>query len=224
MHPQDIHKQHLREELRRRHGGFGPDFGGPGFGRGPFGPDGPLPPVPPGFGRGPRSRRGHRGRRGHRSRRGDIRAAVLHLLAEQPRHGYEIIGEIAERSNGLWRPSPGSVYPTLQLLADEDLVTSVDDGGKKRFELTDEGREAAEALGETPPWEQITHDVDPVEIQLRESWRALAGAIHQIGTVATSAQKLQAVKALKDARKALYEILIEDDEDEVDGGFEAEEG
>ncbi len=105
--------------------------------------------VPSWFGTGGGRGRGHGpGRRGHggrRSRRGDVRAAILALLAEQPRHGYEIIREIGERSGGFWRPSPGSVYPTLQMLADEGLVTSKDEHGKKLFELTEAGQEAAQA-------------------------------------------------------------------------------
>ena len=75
-------------------------------------------------------------------RRGDIRSAILALLAERPMHGYEIIGELTERTDGLWRPSPGSIYPTLQLLEDEGLVTAQADeaGGKRRYALTEEGR------------------------------------------------------------------------------------
>ena len=89
---------------------MGPPPFGPGFGPGPRG-FGPFP--------GPRGRRG-----GRRTSRGDIRLAVLALVAEQPRHGYEIIQEIAERSGGSWKPSPGSVYPTIQQLEDEGLVVA----------------------------------------------------------------------------------------------------
>ena len=86
-----------------------------------------------------------RGRGRGRGRRGDVRAAILELLAERPMHGYEMIQEIAERSQGLWRPSPGSVYPTLQLLVDEGLIVATEsEGSKKLFELTEDGRAAAE--------------------------------------------------------------------------------
>ena len=116
---------------------FTPPPGGFGFG---FGPGGPR-------GRG----RGGRGR----GKRGDVRAAILKLLAERPMHGYEMIQEIAERSQNLWRPSPGSVYPTLQLLVDEGLLVAREsEGSKKLFELTDEGRAAADKI-ETPPWQEI---------------------------------------------------------------------
>ncbi|NED64733.1 helix-turn-helix transcriptional regulator, partial [Streptomyces sp. SID10244] len=90
---------------------------------GPFGPGGPGgggPGFGPGFGHGPWGGRGRGGPRG-RARRGDVRASILALLKERPMHGYEMIQEIAERSGGAWKPSPGSVYPTLQLLEDEGL-------------------------------------------------------------------------------------------------------
>ncbi|MTD59513.1 PadR family transcriptional regulator [Amycolatopsis pithecellobii] len=178
----------------RGFGEFPPGWGGPG---GPF----------RGHGRGH-----HRG--GRRGRRGDVRAAILTLLAEQPRHGYEIISEISERSGGFWRPSPGSVYPTLQLLADEGLVTSRDEGGKKLFELTDSGRAAAERQEGTPPWEQIAHDVDPSEIDLRKAGATLAAAAIQVSQAGTPDQKRRAVTVLNEARRSLYGILGEIDSEE----------
>ena len=98
-----------------------------------------------------RGRRGGPGG-GRRARRGDVRAAVLALLAERPMHGYEMIQELEERTNGMWRPSPGAVYPALQLLDDQGLVRSVDLEGKRRYELTDAGR--AE-VPERAPWEDV---------------------------------------------------------------------
>ncbi len=98
------------------HAKFGRGWGGEwaGFGPGPgFGP-------PPKVMR--RRVRGAGGRRG--ARRGDVRAAVLALLAERPMHGYEMIQELESRTDGMWRPSPGSIYPTLQLLEDEGLVSA----------------------------------------------------------------------------------------------------
>ena len=108
-------------------GGHG-DRGG-GFG----GPSGSRPGGPGSFGR------------GGRARRGDVRAALLTLLAEEPRNGYRLMQEIEHRSDGVWRPSPGSVYPALQQLEDEGLVRSEETEGRKLFQLTDAGREAAEA-------------------------------------------------------------------------------
>src|SRR5450432_1778489 len=106
---------------RHRHRGFGP---GAGYGF-PFG-------GPGGGGRG-------RGR-GRKARRGDIRTAALLLLAEEPRNGYQIMQEVEERSDGAWRPSPGSVYPALQQLEDEDLIRSEEIDGRKLFRLTDAGQ------------------------------------------------------------------------------------
>ncbi len=194
-------------------------------GRAPFGPFGGFGEFPPGFGPGGRgrghgpSRRGHGGRR---SRRGDVRAAILALLAEQPRHGYEIIREIGERSGGFWRPSPGSVYPTLQLLADEGLVISKDEHGKKLFELTDAGRAAAEQQDSTPPWEHIAQDVDPTEIGLAKAGKNLAAAVVQIMRAGTESQQARAAEVLNDARRSLYGILGED-EDESSAPEEAAE-
>ncbi|WP_199430287.1 PadR family transcriptional regulator [Qaidamihabitans albus] len=176
-----------------RHGGFG-GFGPAGWGG--------FPP-----GRGPHGGRHGGPGRGRRGRRGDIRAAILVLLAEQPRHGYEIIGEIGERSGGLWRPSPGSIYPTLQLLADEGLVRSSEDSGKRLYELTEEGRAAAHRHDGTPPWEHFTQDADPREIELRDATGTLIGAARQMSQVGSSAQKAKAVEVLNEARRALYGIL-----------------
>ncbi|OBJ66792.1 PadR family transcriptional regulator, partial [Mycobacterium asiaticum] len=162
----------------------------------------------PGFGFGPGGRRG--GRRGGRGRRGDVRAAILTLLNERPMHGYEMIQEIAERSNGLWKPSPGSVYPTLQLLADEGLITANDsDGSKKLFELTDDGRAAAEQLS-TPPWEEIAEGVDPGHINLRTAARQLFGAVAQSAHAASSEQQQRITDVLNNARREIYGILGED--------------
>lgn len=203
---------HRHEHGPGVHHAFGPWARG-GFGD--FAPWGPGGPGGPHRGRGgPREHGGRRG--GRRGRRGDVRAAILALLAEQPRHGYEILSEIAERSGGLWRPSPGSVYPTLQLLADEGLVVSRDEGGKKLFELTESGRAAAQAQDQTPPWEQIALDVDPSDVNLRKAGMTLMAAAVQVAQAGTPAQKKRAVEVLKEARRSLYGILgeIDDDEDE----------
>src|SRR5665213_3293344 len=119
-----------------------PDGFGPGFARhGGFGP---------GFGRGPKARRG------------DVRAAILALLAEEPMHGYQIITELNERSGGVWRPSPGSVYPTLQAMEDQGRVTADKSEGKRVFSLTDEGRAEAAAAGDAPaPWENAARGANP---------------------------------------------------------------
>ncbi|MGC7097538.1 PadR family transcriptional regulator [Amycolatopsis lurida] len=188
--------------------------------RGAFGPRGPFEDFaggwgfggPRGRGRGPGGPHRHGGRRG---RRGDVRAAILLLLAEQPRHGYEIITEIGERSDGLWKPSPGSIYPTLQLLADEGLVSATEDGGKRLFQLTDEGRAAAERL-DTPPWETIARDVDPNEANLRSASMTLMAAVFQVAQAGTAEQQAKAVQALNEARRTIYGVLGEVESDDTD--------
>jgi DNA-binding PadR family transcriptional regulator len=124
-------------------------------------------------------------------------------------HGYEMIQEIAERSQDLWRPSPGSVYPTLQLLVDEGLlVGSETEGSKRLFELTEEGRAAAEKV-ETPPWDQITEDADPSQINLRASLGQLFGAVAQSAHAASPEQQQRIVDIVNNARREIYTILGE---------------
>jgi DNA-binding PadR family transcriptional regulator len=199
-------RENFRDHVRDHHAGHGGPFSGfgPGFSFGPgrgF-PGGFDPRSGFGFGPGPRGRRG-------RGRRGDVRAAILALLAERPMHGYEMIQEIADRTGGLWRPSPGSVYPTLQLLVDEGLIVARESEGSKRlFELTDEGRAAAEKV-ETPPWEQIAEDVDPSHVSLHTAVAQLIGAVAQSAHTATAEQQQRIVDIVNGARRDIYNILGE---------------
>lgn len=198
-------RRDFREHVREHRGGeFGPGFGpGPGFGFGAgFGP---------GFGFGPGARGGRRGPGGRgRGRRGDVRAAILSLLTERPMHGYEMIQEIAQRSNDLWKPSPGSIYPTLQLLEDEGLITATEtEGSKKLFTLTDEGRAAAEKIA-TPPWDEIASDADPAQVNLRAATRQLFGAVAQSAHTASAEQQERIVAIVNNARREIYQILGED--------------
>ncbi|HEX6357010.1 PadR family transcriptional regulator [Actinophytocola sp.] len=132
-------------------------------------------------------------------------------------HGYEMIQEIKERSGELWRPSPGSVYPTLQLLADEGLIVDEGSGSRRLYALTDEGRTVAAKI-ETPPWEEIARDADPRDVSLRDAVGQLMGAAMQVANAASDGQKKRAVEVLNEARRELYAILgeaptSEDDED-----------
>ncbi len=169
-----------------RHMRGGPPFGGPMRG-GPFG--------------------GGRGRR----RRGDVRTAVLILLAEEPRNGYQLMQTIEERSEGRWRPSPGSVYPTLAQLEDEGLIRGIERDGTRLFELTDAGREQAEQYaGRTAPWEED-------EDQDGRSIPEIASLIIQIGKAAWQVaqegddhQVEKACATLAETRRALYGILAEE--------------
>ena len=152
-------------------------------------------------------RRRHRGHGPRRIRRGEVRTAVLAALAEQPGHGYDIIQTLEEKSGGAWRPSPGSIYPTLQQLEDEGLVRSSERDGKRTFELTDEGRaECEQRLEEAggPPWD----DLEGADV--RGSIRTFALAFKQVMVAGTPAQREQAVAILTDARKQLYRLLAED--------------
>ena len=155
----------------------------------------------PGFGPG-RHRHGSR-----RMRRGDVRTAVLAVLAERPGHGYEIILALEEKSGGAWRPSPGSVYPTLQQLEDEGLVRSNTAEGKRVYELTDEGRvEGERRLAEAgrPPWD------DAGSGDLRTSLRLLILAYKQVEVAGSPAQSERAAQIMNEARKQLYRLLAED--------------
>jgi DNA-binding PadR family transcriptional regulator len=178
-----------------------------GHGRGPgeaFGHRGFHPP----FGR-PRGHGGFGGP-GMRARRGDIRTAVLRLLSEQPMHGYQVIQELSTRSGGAWSPSAGSVYPTLQLLADEGLVTSEETGGKKVFSLTEAGIASVAEMADQPaPWDEAAQN-DPDGQGLREAVPRLMQAVWQIGKSGSADQIARTVEILTKARKQLYEILAED--------------
>jgi DNA-binding PadR family transcriptional regulator len=180
-------------------------------------------------GYGMRAMTGHRGRRnrawagyggwgpggprGPRARRGDVRAAILALLAEEPRNGYQIIQELGERTEGVWRPSPGSIYPALQQLEDEGLARTVEVEGRKAYELTDEGRayvaEHKDEIG--APWETIVQEAPGSEGELRDLGRQFFVALMQVSHAGSEAQVKQAKELLSDARKRLYGILAADE-------------
>ncbi|BCM71597.1 MULTISPECIES: PadR family transcriptional regulator [Streptomyces] len=194
---------------RRGMGGFG-GFEGRRGAFGPFGPGGPgFGPGGPGFGPGPWGPRGRGGPRG-RARRGDVRASILALLKDRPMHGYEMIQEIAERSGGAWKPSPGSVYPTLQLLEDEGLIASRSEGGKKLFALTDSGRAAAEEVADAP-WEEASRGVDWEALgEIRQAGFGLMEAFGQVWKTGSKEQREKALAVINDARKKLYLILADE--------------
>lgn len=144
-----------------------------------------------------------------RMARGDVRAAVLALLAEQPMHGYQIIQEIEERSGGSWKPSAGSVYPTLQLLADEGLIVADELQGRKTYSLTEAGRDEAAAGADRPaPWASPTAQ-GGAHRALSKAGIELAAAAAQLGRSGSAEQMQQAVTVLDDARRRLYAILAE---------------
>jgi DNA-binding PadR family transcriptional regulator len=178
---------------RHHHRGRGFPFGGPGFG---FGGPGFQ------FGRGPRARRG------------DVRAALLALLAEEPRNGYQLMQEIERRSEGVWRPSPGSVYPALQQLEDEGLVRADETDGRKLFHLTDAGRAAAEERSATEgaPWEAVSDTVDADVFELFGVAKQVGMAVFQLAQAGNPEQVAAAREVLNNARRALYGILAENED------------
>jgi DNA-binding PadR family transcriptional regulator len=149
---------------------------------------------------------------GHRAGRGDIRAAILALLREEPMHGYQVIQELERRTDGRWRPSPGSVYPTLQQLEDEGLVRAVElEAGRRVFELTEAGRDEASAAAAPPPWEEVA-DGDNDATSLRELFLQVGAASWQVTHAGNAKQVKQAAEILRDARKRLYQLLADDSE------------
>jgi len=201
------HKQHHRGESRHPLAewlamvGGGRGMGGPGpggFGRGGFGGAG---------GPGGPHQRGGRG--GRRARRGDIRSAILLLLSEEPRNGYGLMQELEERSGGVWRPSPGSVYPALSQLEDEGLVRATEHDGRKSFALTDEGTAHVEANRERfgTPWETVGEGASGELHELRHAAQALAIAAMQVAQTGTKDQLGEAKAILEEARRGLYRLL-----------------
>jgi DNA-binding PadR family transcriptional regulator len=178
-------------------GDFGP---GP---RGRFGGHG-GPPFGPGGPGGPRRRR-----------RGDVRLALLMLLAvDHPLNGYQLMQGLEERSDGRWRPSPGSVYPALQQLEDEGLIRSVQTEGEsgRAFELTDQGREHLTERGEQKaPWEQDADEADHPRARIRHAIGGLMRAVMHVGQDGTPEQVDEALQILEEARKKLYRLLAGDE-------------
>jgi DNA-binding PadR family transcriptional regulator len=162
---------------------------------------------------GPGGRGGPWGQRGGggRARRGDVRAALLLLLAETPQNGYQLIQEIERRTEGYWKPSPGSVYPSLQQLEDEGLVRAQEQDSRRTYTLTDEGRayvdDNREELGD--PFLAVTGGIDEGVMDLRQVMAQVAAAVMQ---VAASGHADKARDILADARRKLYKVLAEDDE------------
>lgn len=195
---------------RRHHGPFGPGFG-PGLGH-HGGPgcesDG----------------HGHGRRHGQRAPRGDVRAAMLQLLGEAPMHGYQLMQQIAERSQGAWRPSPGTVYPVLAQLEDEGLVEVTREQGRKLATLTDEGHayvlEHADELGD--PFGALREEFG-TRIDLREPVAELISAARQLARSGNAGQQDAARTVLRDARRSLYLILANDEPDPAGNKLDSED-
>jgi DNA-binding PadR family transcriptional regulator len=188
----------MSERHKGRRGGDVP-FGGPFGGGHPFG-GGPLFAGPRPFG-------GGRGRK----RRGDVRIALLMLLAEEPRNGYQLMQAIEERSGGRWRPSPGSVYPALSQLEDEGLIRSTESEAGRRFEITDEGRERlGQSAGQAAPWEVEEDPAAEAMWEVRSLVRQVGIAAWQVAHAGNEQQVEAARTALAETRRTLYRILAEE--------------
>ena len=218
----------------RRHGG--PRGGGRGGQRGGSWSGGPPPWVQglinlaqsggqPDFGRGGHFGGHYGGHRGPKVRRGDVRSAILDVLREAEAHdeqvnGYQVIQQISERSDGAWRPSPGSVYPTIQQLQDEGLIETDDGPGRKSLTLTDEGKqyvaEHADELAQVwRPFERETSDESSFS-GLKPEIGQVMGAVWQLITAGSPAQQRAAIDVLVETRRKLYGILADGDVTEDD--------
>jgi DNA-binding PadR family transcriptional regulator len=180
--PRPDHLERIAALRQMWAGPHGPGFGGH-HGGGPFG--------------------GGRGRK----RRGDVRIALLMLLAEEPRNGYQLMQTIEDRSGGRWRPSPGSVYPTLAQLEDEGLIRATEREGSKLFELTDAGRERAAQSSGAAPWEMLDDPISHSFSELSSLVVQIGKAAWQVAQVGDDRQTAQACEVLAEARRSLYRIL-----------------
>jgi len=152
--------------------------------------------------------------RGPRARRGDVRAAILALLAEgEPWNGYQIIQEIAERTHGVWRPSAGSVYPALQQLEDEGLISPEGEGRRRMYSLTDQGRAYAEAHADElrESWDAAAGMADDAALELGEMIRQVMMAVMEVQRVGSASQLAAARRVLAETRRSMYRILADDE-------------
>ena len=203
-------------------GGFGPGGGGP-WGGGPGRP-GPPPWVSElvrafgGPGLGPDLGGGRR--RGQRARRGDVRAAILDVLAGDEMNGYQLIQQISERTGGGWKPSPGSVYPTVQQLEDEGLVEGREVEGRRLLRLTDAGRSYVEEHPDEMSATWRAFEEGPEQPRQRSSSDGpdlmpivgqVMGGMWQIVTTGTAQQRAEAAEILTETRRRLYQLLADGD-------------
>jgi DNA-binding PadR family transcriptional regulator len=151
--------------------------------------------------------------RGSRARRGDVRAAILDLLSEgNAWNGYQIIQEIAERTDGVWRPSAGSVYPALQQLEDEGLISPEGEGRRRLYTLTEEGRAYAEAHADElqGSWDAAAGMADEAAFELGDMIRQLMMAVVEVRRSGSPSQIAEARRVLTETRRSMYRILADD--------------
>ena len=154
------------------------------------------------------------GRRGASVRRGEVRGLILSALRDKPMHGYELIQELEAQSGGRWRPSAGSVYPTLQQLSDEGLVIGEDIEGRRVYTITDAGRKLAAESDDRSPWTETDDDERTPDI--RKLALQLAAAVMQVQRMGSPSAKREADKILTEARRKMYRLLSEDEDASAD--------
>jgi hypothetical protein len=132
---------------------------------------------------------------------------LLLLLAERPMHGYELMAEIAQRTGGVWRPSPGAVYPRLAMLQDEGLISKDDDGSRRTFTITEAGRRAAPTPADRAPWSNLVEAAGPLVAELRAALETVGIAVEQVIVAGTDADRAQAKTLLAGLRRELYLLL-----------------
>ena len=226
MGPKGYNRQWTRhgEEQWHQHGGRRGGAGGPWGGWGPGGFGRPGNPGPPPWVAGLFGlAQGERGR-GPRVRRGDVRSAILDAVHTAQRNGeevngYQVIQQIAERSNGAWRPSPGSVYPTIQQLEDEELLETVEQNGRRSLRLTASGEQYvadnADQLAEVwAPFAEPDGENTGDFADLRPEIGQVMGAVWQIVSTGSDAQRRAAVGILVETRRKLYGVLADGDPDQ----------
>jgi DNA-binding PadR family transcriptional regulator len=194
------HNRMQRDMQEQLHRSIAHGFGHQGFGR--RGRHDPAHALREAFGE---------GRRGGVVRRGEVRPLILRALLERPMHGYELMQALETQSGGRWRPSAGSIYPTLQQLADEGLVSGSEVDGRRTYTLTDAGRGAAEASIGPTPWASADADDPSAEPDIFGLLSQLAAAAVQVAKVGSPDVRREAVKTLTESRKQLYRLLSEDE-------------
>lgn len=159
--------------------------------------------------------------RGARVRRGDVRVAILDVLSGGTMNGYQVIQRIAERTEGAWKPSPGSVYPTIQQLEDEGLIEGVERDGRRELAVTAEGESY---LADNPELVAATwrpfDDPEPSSYgpaggigNLKPAISQTMSALWQVMTTGTDQQRAEAIEILNDTRRRLYGLLAEGDDE-----------
>ena len=149
-------------------------------------------------------------------RRGEVRGLILGALRDRPMHGYEVIQELEAQSGGRWRPSAGSIYPTLQLLADEGLVAGADIDGRRTYTITDAGRKVIADSPVRSPWAQADADDEARGPDIRKLAMQLAAAVIEVHRMGSPAARQEANRILSDARRQMYRLLSEDDDASAD--------